>query len=490
MMLGFRKIWGSLLNLLVMGYLARTLDQSDFGLVAAAFVLINWINTLNASGIDDFLILHHQKDSQKITSAAFSLTFWTGILSLLILIPVSQGWAAFYQNPLLQPMLWMMGGTFFFNLLCLVPKALLRKNMNYKSMLKLQVCVGTVEGILKIYGAWAGWGAYSLILPGLIMAPITWLGYLYYSKFKIPALKWYLAEWRMIWKFTAFVMGSRLLTKLMNEGDNLIVGKMFGMEALGIYNIAFQSAGFLVGIITGISGDVTTPVFGKTIAQPERFRDMVQKLLALLSMIAVPICITLALNAEEIIHLLYGLNFSDAAPLLSMLAVFSIFRMLNSPSSNIYNALHQPEKPFYFQLAGVPLFLLSLYLSAPYGLLFFTATVCVYRILYSTFMLSRALSAIETATGRTLRKIMPFFLASAPGTLLVVLSGFYIRPTEPTTTAFYAMLKVVVSLLVYIFSLRLLFRKSWEESGLQLLQAHPSFKKIPGIGLLLPKPLV
>lgn len=90
----------------------------------------------------------------------------------------------------------------------------------------------------------------------------------------------------------------------MNEGDNLIVGKTLGLESLGLYNIAYQSANFVVAIITGIVGDVSTSIFSKVSHDLNRLKETVLRMLHLFGFISIPIISIMIVFSDQMIWLL------------------------------------------------------------------------------------------------------------------------------------------------------------------------------------------
>ena len=140
----FRKIWDSILNLFVMAILARQLPLSDFGILAASMVVINWINTLTSAGLDDFVILYKGKEKEKMWQASFSISFWVSLSMLCILFLIAPFWSSFFSSKEVLNILYLLGIIFFFNALTVVPKAILRKQLAYTKIIKIQIIIGSI----------------------------------------------------------------------------------------------------------------------------------------------------------------------------------------------------------------------------------------------------------------------------------------------------------------------------------------------------------
>ena len=478
----FRKIWDSILNLFVMAILARQLPLSDFGILAASMVVINWINTLTSAGLDDFVILYKGKEKEKMWQASFSISFWVSLSMLCILFLIAPFWSSFFSSKEVLNILYLLGIIFFFNALTVVPKAILRKQLAYTKIIKIQIIIGSIATIAKVFAVYMGWGVYSLVLPITIAAPIQAFFFfklvdrkVFSSIFNID-----LKLWKEAYTFTSYIIGSRLINRLMNEGDNLIVGKTLGLESLGLYNIAYQSANFVVAIITGIVGDVSTPIFSKVSHDMNRLKETVLRMLHLIGFISIPIIAIIIVFSDQMIWLLYGKSFMAAVIPLKLLAIFALFRMFNSPSSNIFNSLQMPKKPFYFQLIILPFFLVCIYLASFNGLIAFTASVVLIRCIFSFILIYQSLLIINIKIYEAWQAIKPYILSFTPIFILLLLLKLY---SNGFTWQLYIGYSVCVlfSVYMYLFILKQTTPMIWQRTKDELKRIHPSLKLLDNI---------
>jgi teichuronic acid exporter len=109
-----RKIWGNLINLLVMAFLARILSQEDFGLLAISSVFLSIINTLATSGIAEYIVYYDGNDKQEKINAAFWLNLFLTLAVIVVVITTGKWWAHFYQNEKIYGLLLLLSISFFF----------------------------------------------------------------------------------------------------------------------------------------------------------------------------------------------------------------------------------------------------------------------------------------------------------------------------------------------------------------------------------------
>lgn len=380
-----RKMWGALVNIGVMAYLARTLDKSDFGLVAISGTLIGFIEVLGVSGIGEYIIFYNGNDQEKVQNAAFWLNIILTIFIIIVVLTIVPFWITLYKDPRILKIITFLLIGFFFSMLSSIPQAIFRKSMDYQPMVGIQTLFGTISQLSQVAFAFFGLGVFSLVLPNAIITPIMAVALLIRSGFRPDWKHIGRFYWKQIFGYTKHVIGARLLTKFANEGDTLLVGKFLGMEALGIYDIAFKLANIFNTQLLPIITNISLPVFAKNQRDIPVIRNHYLKMITLISFIFFPVFGFLILFAPSIIPLLYGHNWDAAILPFQILCIFAVFRSLSSPTSGLYNALGKPQIGLYFAIVFTPIFLTTLYFSSFYGLIWMCITVTFLRNLGSIF---------------------------------------------------------------------------------------------------------
>lgn len=386
----FRKGWGALVNLGVMAYLARTLDKEDFGLVAISGTLISFIQVFGLSGIGEYVVFYNGEERKSILNSAFWLNFWISLAIVGITLLAMPFWAKWYNDPRIVQILILLLVGFFFTSLSSIPISIFRKELNYGPMIAIQTVFGTISQLLNVLFAVLGFGVFSLALPSAIIPPLLCAAYFWKTGFK-PNFRAHGREyWSKIFSYTKHVIGSRVLSKFANEGDTLIVGKFLGMEALGIYDIAFKLANMLNTQFLPIVTNIALPVFAQNGADRKTVGSHYIKMIGLISVILFPLYSVAIVFADPIINLLYGPKWTTAIIPFQILTFFTILRSISSPSSGLYNALGKPQIGFYFTLVFTPIFLITLVISAQWGLIAMCISVTLLRIAGSFYHLSMA----------------------------------------------------------------------------------------------------
>lgn len=377
----FRKGWGALVSFAVMAYLARVLDKSDFGLLAISNTLINIIQSVAISGISEYVIFYNGDDEKDVVNSAFWLNLLLTVAVCIVVLATAPLWADFYGDERIRKIIWLLLTGFFFNMLSSIAVGQFRKKLDYRPMVTIQTIFGTVAQLSQVAFALLGFGVYSLALPNAIVTPLMAIVLIRKSGFR-PSWRLNREHWGRIFGYTKHVIGARVLSRFVNEGDSLIVGKFLGMSQLGVYNLAFQFAHLFYKNFLPIITNITMPVYSKLKEEKLRLLDVFTRSLKLIGFFTIPIIAVQIVFADPLINLLYGPKWTEAILPFQLLSFYVLFKSIGSPTSGLYNATGKPEVGFRFSIIFAPIFIVSVLTSSIFeSLIITTIIVSAIRIL-------------------------------------------------------------------------------------------------------------
>lgn len=448
----FRKVWGALVSFIVMAYLARTLNKEDFGIVAISGVLIAFIQVFAISGISEFVIFYKGEDEKKLINSAFWLNFFASVIITIVVLIAAPFWANYYKDSRITNIVYLLVFGFFMNMQAAIPTAIFRKNLDYKPLIFIQTVFGTASNLSQVAFAYLGFGVYSLALPNLIIMPFMSGILIWKSGFR-PDYSLVTSRWREIFDYTKHVIGQRVLGKFVNEGDTFLVGKFYGMAQLGVYNIAFQFSNMFTGHFLPIITNVTMPVFAKNNHDIDTVRYHFRKMIGLISFITLPIIGAMMVGAEFLITTIYGDKWADAVLPFQLLSVYVFFRVISSPTSNLFNALGKPKIGFNFSIVFSPVFLVSIGLAVYFlDFLGFIIILVIIRAIGSLALIKLSLSIIGDDFISLVTYLMPILGIILLSSVLVLVFSF----TLPINS-FIAMFCFIISVITGIYIFRLKF---------------------------------
>lgn len=127
--------------------------------------------------------------------------------------------------------------------------------------------------------------------------------------------------------------GAQILDFFSNQLDIIIIGKLMGPSDLGVYNLIKQLILRPFSFLSPVVQNVAIPILSKIKSDIEVFNKSYLQVLNIVSFVAFPLYALIAIFAEEILWILYGKAYVDAALPLQILCVWgAVCSMLGSAS--------------------------------------------------------------------------------------------------------------------------------------------------------------
>jgi teichuronic acid exporter len=307
--------------------LARLLLPSDFGLIG----LLTFFTALSITFVQGGLsmaLIQRQDSSHEEESAVFWCNLGAALAFTLVLIVAAPWIARFYQEPLLHPLMFVASAQIVLSALGAVQNALLNRQLRFDLIMKTGILSSLVSGAVGIVMAVLNYGAWALAMQMLVMAAISTASLWWVSDWR-PALRFRLASIRDLFGFGAFVSLSSILEVVHTNGFSLVIGKFYGVRDVGLLTRASGIQALPAGIISQIISRTALPLFAARAADPDALLRGFQLSVRLAMVVSVPMMVGLALLSNEVILILLGDAWSEAAPLLRVIAIGGILLPLH-----------------------------------------------------------------------------------------------------------------------------------------------------------------
>jgi teichuronic acid exporter len=296
--------------------LARLLSPEDFGVIALVLIFIQLANVFIQSGFNSALI--QKKDADNLD---FSSVFWGSLIVtifLYILLFISSPFIAnYYERPILEPVLRVLGLTLFLGVFNSIQEAFIARNMLFKKLFYRSLGAIIPSGILGITLAYLGFAVWALVAQQLSNA------------FFICAIMWFTVKWRPEFLFSfnrlksLFSYGWKLLVSaLMDVGYNnlrsLVIGKMFTPATLGFYTRGNQFPNLIISNINSSIQSVMLPALSKEQDDLIKVKKMTRRAIVTSSFIILPLMAWLAAIAEPLVLIVLGKKWLPCVPFLQI----------------------------------------------------------------------------------------------------------------------------------------------------------------------------
>ena len=324
-----------LVSVLVM---ARMLAPRDFGIVALAMSILALADIFSALGLRQALIrLPEPERAHYDTAWTIQLLLLLFLAALLTALAPLAAW--FYQEPALTAVITVLAIRFVFYGLVNIGIVDFDRNLELGRDLRMRVAVrvatllATVAAALFLRSYWAL--VVGAVLQSVFHAAASYLVHPYRPRFSLARRAELLGV--SVWMFLASAAQT-----LHHEIERLVVGRLGSMHVVGLFSVSKGlSSIFTQEIATALNRVtfVTTAQTGRPLsADPGRLHSM----LGAYAMIAAPLGLGLSAAVNDVVAVLLGESWAEAAPYLALIApgaaFYAVFKLIVSSMQASGNA--------------------------------------------------------------------------------------------------------------------------------------------------------
>lgn len=329
------------ISALITVVLAGILGPREFGLVSIALIYINFMQMFLDQGLAVALI--QKKDlKQEHCDAVFWMNLGVSLLFVGMTVLIS-GWSAKINHaPDLARLLSVLSLCIPIEGLSLVQAALVRRDMDFKSLTirsNVSMFIGGATGLAM---AFAGFGVWALVGQQLV------------RDFSALLLLWKLGHWRprveFSWAHLKDLMGFSLHNFVAGLGTfadqqtgAILLGVLFGPLAVGLYRLAERLMGSVMSMATTSIQGVSLPEFARLQDQPEELRKSALSCIRLSSMVTMPALAGMVAVSGQLTATL-GPKWMPATNVLKILCLQGMILALSYFTGPLMTALGRPKQ--------------------------------------------------------------------------------------------------------------------------------------------------
>lgn len=311
--------WGMrLIGLVSTIILARLLTPDDFGVIALAMIVVGLLDTVAYAGVD-LALMRPGADSREHFDTAWTIQIIQGLMLAGALLAVAPIAAAFLVEPRVQAVI---------EVIALRPLILgfnnigtvnFRKQLNFakdfsftlsSKLLNLVVLVGAA---LTFRNYWAL--VVGMTSSALIEVSLSYLMHDYRPRLSIKLMK-------ELWGFSQWLIISRVGSFLTRKTDEFVIGRLLGTTAMGSYHIASDVATMPNLELVMPLRRAMFPTLSKTANDPAELQRVFMTSFSGVATLAFSIGFGVFAVTPELVSVLLGAKWTEAAAPMQWLALF------------------------------------------------------------------------------------------------------------------------------------------------------------------------
>lgn len=397
-------------NFVVMVVLARILMPREFGLMGMTAIFIAISATFVNSGLASALI--RKKDcSQADYATVFYYNLGMGVLFYAILFLSAGAIAGFFDEPLVKPMVRVLGLDLIIRSLSIIQNTRLVKRIDFRQLAKVSVTASVLSGAIGILMALQGYGVWSLVARMVAAAAFTtallWLWNRWW-----PSAGFSRESFKELFGFGSKLLASSLLDTAAKNIYQLVIGRFYAAQDLGFYTQAKMFKDVPAVKISQVTGRVTYPVLSEIRDEPERLKKGYRHVICTTTFLSFSVMALMAATAEPLIITLIGEKWRTSILYLQMLCFVGMMYPLHATNLNMLKVQGRSDLFLKLELIKKLLIVPAVLTGIFYGIVPMIGVMMINNVIAYFLNSSWSGRLVSYPVAEQLRDVYPAFLVA------------------------------------------------------------------------------
>jgi O-antigen/teichoic acid export membrane protein len=406
--------------------LARLLAPEDFGLLGIAFLSISTLETFSQTGFQAALV-RKNADIKPYLDTAWTVSAIRGVILFSLLFLSAPFVAKSFSSPQAISIIRVIGVTVLLSGFTNIGIIFYQKELEFKKQFFYQLS-GTLTNFgVAIFLAFTLRNVWALVWGGLT-ASFVQLVMSYIVHPYRPRLRFEKAKFEELFSFGKWLLGQSIVIFLITQGDDIFVGKMFGVTALGFYQMAYLISNLCATEITHVISGVTFPAYAKMQDDLERMKQACLRVLRLTCIISFPLATGIFILAPILTQVILTEKWMPMVSSLQVMCGFGVMRSIAATFGPVYRALGRPDIPLRMNITHLLFLCLIIYpLGIKWQLFGVAVGITIAMVVALLITSTKIISLLEMNFADLLKPIIIPFVASGVAALTVLCSIQFVK---------------------------------------------------------------
>lgn len=314
--------------------LSRMLSPADFGLLAMVTPLYELALIFQNLGLN-----HATVQSARVTPAQNNALFWlTVAIGLCLAVPLILGapivgW--FYGDERVVALTRGFAGVIIVGTLGAQHIALLNRSMRFGFLAAidaLSVLSGFLAAALLAWTFHTYWAIFAgMAVAAAVTVAGAWIG----TRF-VPGLPRWDPSVRQMVELGAGITGFNVFTFIARNLDNVLIGRVWGDFALGLYDRAYKFLLFPLLQINAPLARIMLPTLARLRSEDDRYRSAYLKAVNQLMIVTQPGIVFAIATADIFVPILLGENWLSSAPIFRWMGLAALLQPIGATTNWLF----------------------------------------------------------------------------------------------------------------------------------------------------------
>lgn len=348
--------------------LSRELVAEDYGVAGFAMICVTFMKSFSGFGINRAAV-HARDFNEKSMSTAFTLRQIIGFIAFAVTIALSSFAENFIENKAITSVIRVLAFAILIDNLSMVSTICLERSLKFSIISFAETGLYVASSITAICLAINGFKYWSIVFAFLAANTVFVLITFWYMPYRIRfEIDLEIAKQYLRYGSTVFTTG--LLSFVIFNMDNFVIGSVAGASQLGYYTIAFNWGAMVCSVMGAVVLSVLFPTFSRMRDDPVRMKQAYLKIIQYTALLSVLCNVGLFCVADNFLVSVLGKSTDKWLPslvTLRILCAYGIIRSLIEPASLFLMAQGNTRSPFKASLQVALIELALVYPAIKYG---------------------------------------------------------------------------------------------------------------------------
>ena len=310
--------------------------SADFGIIGMTAIFMTLSTSLVDSGFTGALT--RKKDTVK---ADFDTVFYFNLAVSCLLYAVlffcSPFIARFFREPILVPVIRILGISLIINAFGIVQKIILVRRIDFRTQAWISLVSSFAAAVAAVAMAFYGFGVWSLVVLQVGKLAVNTILLWSVSRWH-PGLCFSRKSFRDMFSFGSRLLITSIISTIWSEMYSFIIGKMYSSSVLGQYSRADKVKNMVTSNVSSVMQKVSYPVLASIQDEGERQINVYRKVLKTTVLISFTAVFGVWAVAGPFILTVFGNQWLPAVDYLRIMCFSGLFLPLMMCSANVINA--------------------------------------------------------------------------------------------------------------------------------------------------------
>jgi len=312
------------------------------------------------------LISAREKVEETATAVLICGIAWSCVMAA-ILWGASGYIARIYEAPLLRDLLAMTALALVIRSVTVVHSAFLFRELRMRAKMVPDVVRGLTKGVVSIVLAVSGFGVWALVFGYVASALAATLALMIVRPWR-PTRMPDRDSIRYVLGYGSHLIGAETINATPRILDNLLIGKILGPAALGLYALAFRIPELGIKSFTTVTGSVLHPVMSGIQGDRAELKTYYYAALRYCALIMFGTGAAVAVLSDPLVRVLYAPRWYGMIAPMQLIAISFAIGTLNMVPGNLLKAVRRTDLMFRVSMINLPFFVVLIWLAVPHGI--------------------------------------------------------------------------------------------------------------------------